>query len=95
MFGVMQEMPAVSEAEYQLVQQHLGPDRPAGLLAHVAGPTEDGWRVINVWRSQEDFQRFQSERLMRASGLAAQAGLDVSKAAAFRAYTVVGEELPF
>ena len=95
MFGVMQDMPAVSESDYRLVEKHLGPDRPAGLVAHVSGPTHDGWRVINVWRSEDDFRRFQSERLMRASGLAAQAGLDATKAAAFRAYTVVGDELPF
>jgi len=95
MYGVMQDMPAVTEAEYRLVEQHLGPDRPAGLVAHVAGPTADGWRVINVWNSEDDFRRFQSERLMRASGLAAQAGLDASKAAAFRAFTVSGDEMPF
>jgi hypothetical protein len=95
LFGVMQDMPAVSESDYRLVEKHLGPDRPAGLIAHVSGPTADGWRVINIWRSEDDFRRFQSERLMRASGLAAQAGLDVTKAAAFRAYTVVGDELPF
>ena len=95
MFGVMQDMPAVSESDYRLVEKHLGPDRPTGLVAHVSGPTPDGWRVINVWRSEDDFRRFQSERLMRASCLAAQAGLDVSKAAAFRAYTVVGDEMPF
>jgi len=95
MFGVMQDMPAVTEADYRLVERHLGPDRPPGLVAHVSGPTPDGWRVINVWRSEDDFRRFQSERLMRASGLAAQAGLDASKAAGFRAYTVIGDELPF
>ena len=95
MFGVMQDMPGVSESEYRLVEKHLGPDRPAGLIAHVSGPTNDGWRVINVWSSEDDFRRFQSERLMRASGLAAQSGLDVTKAAGFRVYTVVGEEMPF
>jgi hypothetical protein len=95
MFGVMQDMPGVSESEYRLVEKHLGPDRPAGLIAHVSGPTNDGWRVINVWSSEDDFRRFQSQRLMRASGLAAQSGLDVTKAAGFRAYTVLGDELPF
>jgi hypothetical protein len=24
-----------------------------GLLAHVAGPTERGWRVVDVWESQD------------------------------------------
>ena len=37
-------MPGVSEDGYRLVERHLGPDRPPGLLAHVAGPVEDGWR---------------------------------------------------
>jgi hypothetical protein len=95
MYGVMQDMPAVSEEEYRLVEKHLGPDRPEGLVAHVAGPTPEGWRVVNIWRSEEDFRRFQSERLLRASGIAAQAGLDVRKAAGFRVYTVAGDELPF
>lgn len=29
-----------------------------GILAHVAGPTEGGWRVIDVWESEDAFQRF-------------------------------------
>lgn len=95
-FGVLQDMPGVSEAEYKLVEAHLGPDRPPGLLAHVAGPTDEGWRVVNVWESEEAFRRFQSERLIRAAGLAAQEdGFDPGKAAGFRAMTVTGEEMPF
>jgi hypothetical protein len=95
-FGVVQEMPGVSAAEYRLVEQHLGPDRPAGLLAHVAGPSADGWRIINVWADEESFRRFQSERLVRAAGLAAQSdGFDPTKAARFSALTVTGDEMPF
>jgi hypothetical protein len=95
MFGVLQEMPDVTEAEYRLVEENLGPDRPAGLVAHVSGPSAGGWRIINVWRSEEDFKRFQSERLFRAAGLAAQRGLDASKAARFTSVTVSGQEMPF
>ena len=29
-----------------------------GILSHVAGPTDDGWRVVDVWESEEAFQRF-------------------------------------
>lgn len=95
-FGVLQEMPGVREDEYQQVEKHLGPDRPSGLLAHVAGPTEDGWRIINIWESEEAFRRFQSERLVRAAGLAAQQdGFDAGKAARFRSMTVDGAEMPF
>lgn len=93
-YGVMQDMPNVTESEYLLVEKHFGPDRPDGLLAHVSGPTDEGWRVINVWDSEESFQRFRSERLMRAAGLAAQEdGFDPGKAAHFRASTVAGKEM--
>ena len=29
-----------------------------GILMHAAGPTDDGWRVVDVWESEEAFQRF-------------------------------------
>jgi hypothetical protein len=96
MYGVMQDMPGVSEAEYRLVERNLGPDRPPGLVAHVSGPVEGGWRVINVWESEDACQRFVSERLMRAAGIAAQSdGFDPAKAAGFRVVAVGGDELPF
>lgn len=95
-FGVLQEMPGVGEAEYRLVEQHLGPDRPPGLLAHVAGPVEGGWRIINIWQDEDAFRCFQSERLVRAAGLAAQTdGFDPGRAATFRSLTVDGAEMPF
>ena len=29
-----------------------------GILSHTAGPTDTGWRVIDVWESEEAFHRF-------------------------------------
>lgn len=29
-----------------------------GILSHVAGPTDDGWRVVDVWESEDAFKRF-------------------------------------
>jgi hypothetical protein len=95
-YGVLQEMPGVGPEEYRMVERNLGPDRPEGLLAHVSGPTADGWRVINVWADEDAFRRFQSERLMRAAGLAARAeGFDPALAAGFWSMTVDGAEMPF
>jgi hypothetical protein len=95
-YGVLQEMPGVTEKEYLLVERNLGPDRPAGLIAHVSGPAADGWRVINIWADEAAFRRFQSERLMRAAGLAAQEdGFDAAKAAGFWSMAVDGAEMPF
>jgi hypothetical protein len=34
-----------------------------GLLAHIAGQGENGFRVVDVWESEEAFRRF-GERLM-------------------------------
>jgi hypothetical protein len=39
---------------------------PEGAIFQVAGPVEDGWRVISVWESREAQERFRDERLMPA-----------------------------
>lgn len=36
---------------------------PRGLILHVAGPTDEGFRVISVWESEEAWARFAAERL--------------------------------
>ena len=43
-----------------------GDELPAGCELHIAGPVEDGWRVITVWQSRGDFDRFREERLLPA-----------------------------
>ena len=40
------------------VSTHWATGRPTGFCPHCAGPTDDGWRVIDVWESEEAFQRF-------------------------------------
>jgi hypothetical protein len=37
---------------------------PDGCHAHIAGPVENGWRVISVWDSEEQFQQFRDEKLI-------------------------------
>jgi hypothetical protein len=39
---------------------------PDGCQVHIAGPTENGWRVITVWDSDEQFQQFRDEKLIPA-----------------------------
>jgi hypothetical protein len=39
---------------------------PDGCRVHIAGPTDDGWRVITVWESEERFQQFREEALIPA-----------------------------
>ena len=35
--------------------------RPPGLILHVAGPTDEGFRIIDVWESEASWERFRAE----------------------------------
>ena len=39
---------------------------PAGLILQVAGPTDEGFRMIDIWESEQAWDRFQAERLAPA-----------------------------
>jgi hypothetical protein len=43
---------------------------PEGLIAHVAGSCDEGWRIIDVWESEAHCRRFQEEVLWPAVGQA-------------------------
>jgi hypothetical protein len=59
--------PEGSQEIYDTVREKIGLDRPAGGIFHAAGPSPNGgWRVIEVWQSKEDAQRFVKERLLPA-----------------------------
>lgn len=42
-------------------------DLPPGVLSHVAGPTVDGWLVVDIWEDLDAFERFVEERLGAAA----------------------------
>lgn len=58
----------VTQAQYEQARDEVAPGNmpPAGMLYHVAGPTDNGWRVVEVWESQEAADRFFQEKLERA-----------------------------
>jgi hypothetical protein len=43
-----------------------GGNLPNGCQVHIAGPMENGWRVITVWDSDDQFQQFRDEKLIPA-----------------------------
>jgi hypothetical protein len=56
--------PNGSKEIYEQLRERIGLDRPAGGIFHVAGPSPNGgWRVIEIWESEEDARRFLAERL--------------------------------
>ena len=66
----------MNAAEYDRVIQDLerrGVGTPAGRSYHFAAPSADGWFVVDVWESQEQFDKF-GEVLMptlQAAGITA------------------------
>ncbi len=61
-YAVVQDVPA-SWGAYLEGCESIGDLVPEGLLVHVAGPTDEGFRVIDVWESQAAWERFRDDQL--------------------------------
>ena len=65
--AMMVDNPKGSQELYEQIRARLGLDKPAGGIFHVAGPSPTGgWRVIEVWESEEEANRFFLERFVPA-----------------------------
>jgi hypothetical protein len=65
--AMLVDNPLGSEEVYEKVRAQIGLDRPAGGVLHVAGPSPNGgWRVLELWESEEEAFRFFNERLGQA-----------------------------
>ena len=65
--AMMVDNPEGSQEIYDSVRERLGLEKPAGGIFHAAGPGPNGgWRVIEVWESEEDAKAFVTERLLPA-----------------------------
>lgn len=61
-YAVVHDVPASWNAYLEGFESFEGRP-PEGLLVHVAGPTDEGFRVIDVWESQATWERFRDDRL--------------------------------
>lgn len=80
--AMLMEWPGVTEPHYDAVMKELDLDRnpPAGGLFHVAGPMKGGWRVVDVWESQNAFETFLQTRVLPAvqkAGLPGQPRIEI------------------
>ncbi|MDP8961334.1 MAG: hypothetical protein M3N32_06960 [Actinomycetota bacterium] len=70
--AMLLDNPYGSQEIYNKAREQLGLEQPAGAILHVAGPSpHGGWRVIELWQSEEDANRFLTERLgpaLKAAG---------------------------
>lgn len=60
-YAVVHDVPASWE-HYEPLGAALANPVPNGLLLHVAGPTDEGFRVIDIWASREDWEQFRTRR---------------------------------
>jgi hypothetical protein len=65
---IVNEIAGANEGFYEQVNPKVMPggQLPDGCQVHIAGPIDNGWRVITVWDSEEQFQQFRNEKLVPA-----------------------------
>lgn len=67
--AMMVDNPAGSREVYERIRAHLGLEKPAGGIIHIAGPSpRGGWRVIEVWESEDEANRFFQAQFIPALG---------------------------
>jgi hypothetical protein len=64
-YALVQDI-ASSWEQYERVTSRLLDPAPEGLILHLAGPTDEGFRTIDVWEDADAFERFQAERVRPA-----------------------------
>jgi hypothetical protein len=65
--AMMVDNPEGTQEIYDRVRERLGMENATGGIFHIAGPSPNGgWRVIEVWESEEDAKRFVKERMLPA-----------------------------
>jgi hypothetical protein len=70
-FAVVHDV-AASWHDYHRIGSTRLEARPAGLLVHAAGPTDDGFRTIDIWVSENAWQRDRDRWSAPLHGLEAQ-----------------------
>ena len=63
--GFIFNNPGETQEQYDTAveQLKLAESLPEGWIFHAAGPTADGWRVVEVWESQEAADAYFEGRL--------------------------------
>ena len=86
--GFIFNNPGQTQEQYDAAvdQLNLAESLPEGWIFHAAGPTEGGWRVVEVWESQEAADAYFQERLGQ---VLQNVGVSLDKPDSFRVYNVI------
>ena len=61
LYAIVQDVPA-SWAHYAATAAGMCDPLPDGLILHVAGPTDEGFRTIEIWETREAWERCRAAR---------------------------------
>ncbi len=66
--ALLVDVPGLNEKQYDRTVDLVGTTNnpPKGHILHVAGPADGGWRVFDIWTSEQAFQEFRNQRLENA-----------------------------
>ncbi len=65
--AIVIDNPKGSQEIYEKARAEIGLEKPAGGILQVAGPSPNGgWRVVEVFESEDEARRFLKERLAPA-----------------------------
>ena len=66
--GIIMEFDGFKPENYDAVSQRINwPENwPDGLTFHVAGPTNGGMRLVEIWDSRDQFDRWMAETIQPA-----------------------------
>jgi hypothetical protein len=56
------DVPITAEI-YARIMTGIGPERPPGLIAHIAYRTDTGLRYLDVWQAKDDCDAFHQDRV--------------------------------
>jgi quinol monooxygenase YgiN len=60
------EVPGLTQEQYEAVVRTVNETgTPAGALFHAGGPVDGGYRIVEVWASQEAADAFYTSALLR------------------------------
>ncbi len=65
-YGFRAEFAGVDQQGYDTMHAQFAPlaEAAPGFVAHIAGPSDGGWYMIEVWESKADHERFMREHVM-------------------------------
>jgi quinol monooxygenase YgiN len=64
--AVLGEIPGLTQEQYEAVVRKVNQSgTPAGALFHAGGPIEGGYRIIEVWETQEAADAFYNSEILK------------------------------